>query len=188
PYDFFNGRDRNYSIIKHIFVVSGLMNSIRGLEQIILFAKKNPQIKILCIGGIDDISLKSEISLIKNIECYDFMPQENAFQLMLSCCAIFSLYNPKLEINKLAASNKVYDAMMLGIPVITNKEVINSSFILKNEIGYVINYTYDDSWQILESEDFIRQSRIKGLNARRLYLEQFRFEKLVEQKLVPIIN
>lgn len=62
---------------------------------------------------------------------YDRMPQAELFDKLIDCCGIFSLYDPKLEINRLAASNKVYDAMMLGIPVITNPEVTNS-VLLKN--------------------------------------------------------
>lgn len=188
PYDFFNGQERDYSLITHTFAVSGLMNSIRGLEQIISFAQKNPEVQILCIGGIDDVMLKKKAEKLDNVKCYDFMPQEDAFKLMQSCCAIFSLYNPALEINRFAASNKVYDAMMLGIPVITNKDVINSSFIIQHDIGYVVDYVYNSSWDILTSSDFVEKSHYKGVNGRKLYLKQYCFDKLVFSRLIPMLH
>lgn len=116
------------------------------------------------------------------------MPQEKLFELMLSCCAIFSLYNPAIEINKLAASNKVYDAMMLGIPVITNKEVINSKFILENKIGFVINYECDATWDILINDNFLDMCKTLGKNGRKLYLKDYLFGNLVKNRLLPELN
>jgi glycosyltransferase involved in cell wall biosynthesis len=187
PYDFFHGKKRSYNLITHTFAVTGLLNNNRGLDQIIEFAKNHNQIKIILIGAINNQKQLCAIKCINNIKIYDFMPQEKLFEIVHNCAGIFSLYNPKLEINKLAASNKVYDAMMLGIPVITNVDVLNSALIKKMNIGYVVNYNYDLSWRFLASSDYLKTVKIMGENGRNLYLENFNFPKLIEQRLLPIL-
>ncbi|MDR0603607.1 MAG: hypothetical protein LBG80_04805 [Bacteroidales bacterium] len=75
----------------------------------------------------------------------------------------------------------------LGIPVITNKEVLNSAFIEKMKIGYVINYKYDSSWHFLALPDYIETVKPIGKNDRDLYLQNYTFPKLVEKRLLPIL-
>ena len=108
--------------------------------------------------------------------------------MMTNCCAIFSLYDPSVEINRLAASNKVYDAMMFGIPVITNKEVINSGFIKEHHIGFVIDYDYNETWACLTNGDFLVNVQKMGSNGRDLYLNKYQFSELVKQRLLPVLE
>ncbi|GHV04227.1 hypothetical protein FACS189416_2100 [Bacteroidia bacterium] len=188
PYDYFGGKERDYDNITHTFAVTGLLNNIRGLDQIILFAKKHKNITFLAIGRVTDKKQIEEIKNISNIKLYDYMPQKEVFALLKNCCGIFSLYNPNLEINRLAASNKVYDAMMLGIPVITNPEVLNSNFIKKQKIGCVVNYTCDSSWEFLASEEYLSDIEKIGRNGRDLYLREYSFPTIVKERLCKILK
>ena len=188
PYDFFSGKDRSYDKVQHKFAVIGYFSDVRCIDQIYLFAKNNPQLTFMLAGKGMNSELESKFKKLSNAEFYDFMPQEILFSLMLECCAIFSLYEPSIEINKLAASNKVYDAMMLGIPVITNPEVVNSKFILDNNIGLVVNCVYDSSWSILASTNFVDHSISIGKKGRSLYLKYYEFDKLMEKRLLPILD
>ena len=116
------------------------------------------------------------------------MAQEDLFEKIIDCCGIFSLYDPQLEINRLAASNKVYDAMMLGIPVITNPEVANSAFIKEHEVGVVVDYKFNERWDFLSDSKFVEFATTIGKNGRNLYLKEYRFEKMLENRLLPLIN
>ena len=113
--------------------------------------------------------------------------QNKLFEYLRHCCGIFSLYNPVLEINRLAASNKVYDAMMMGIPVITNPEVINSKKIKEYNVGIIVDYVFNSSWDILKSPNWLNDCKRIGKNGRKIYLEQYEFKKLVEERLLPIL-
>jgi hypothetical protein len=123
----------------------------------------------------------------KNIKIYDYMPQYDLFNIVFECRGIFSLYDPTLEINRLAASNKLYDAMMLGIPVIVNNEILVSSFVKNNNIGFSIDYSFNDTWNILINSDLV-DFQIKGINGRKLYLSLYEFNTQLSERLLPLIN
>ena len=167
------------------YAVIGNISQTRGIDQIYKFASLNEHVSILLVGKFYSEELKSLLLSLHNIEYHEFMPQHELFSLMESCCGIFSLYDPCIEINRLAASNKVYDAMMLGIPVITNKEVINSEYIRKVGCGVVLDYQYNESWKCLAEPTFLELAQQMGTKGRNLYLQEYQFSKMVENRLLP---
>ena len=179
---------RDYDEIKEQFAVIGYFSRQRGMDSIYEFAKNNQKKEFLVVGLFIEDEDKKAFLALPNVEYHDLMPQTELYKKMTHCCAIFSLYNPNVEINRLAASNKVYDAMMFGIPVITNKEVINSGFIKDNNIGFVIDYEYNETWNCLSSPDFMDQVKERGMKGRNLYLNQYIFSKLVKQRLLPVLE
>lgn len=188
PYDYFESKQRTYEGIKHIFAVTGLLNNQRGIKEILNFAQCNSHVKFLMVGDITDKNQKIKANTLKNVTVTDFMPQNQLFSLMKLCCGIFSLYDPTIEINRLAASNKVYDAMMMGIPVITNKDVVNSSFIRQSEVGYVIDYEFNESWNFLACSSFVAKAVETGKKGRELYLSKYIFNKLIEDRLLTFLE
>lgn len=188
PYDYFRGKERLYDSVKHSFAIIGNISKTRGIDQIFLFAQKYPNISFLLAGTFYDIHYKRKLLSLPNVTYYDRMPQEELFEKLIDCCGIFSLYDPQLEINRLAASNKVYDAMMLGIPVITNPEVTNSAFIKEKGVGVIVSYRFDESWKLLVEEDFINSAIHIGQRGRDLYLKEYKFEKMVENRLLPLLD
>jgi hypothetical protein len=183
PFDHFKGSSRFYNKVRHKFAVTGLLNDNRGLDQILAFALEHIEIEFLFVGDISNSTIINKINSSNNITWEKYRPQEELFYLMEDCCAIFSLYNPDLEINRLAASNKVYDSMMLGIPVITNTEVLNSQIIKDNELGYIVNYKYDETWTFLAHPGFILKAIELGRKARHFYLGNYVFEDIVESTI-----
>lgn len=188
PNDYWRGVARPYDNLKHKFAIIGYFSDARGMEQIYKFAKENNKVLFLLVGRFTSEKMKEEFMALSNVESYDLMPQMELFDLMKDCCGIFSLYNPRLEINRYAASNKVYDAMMMGIPVITNREVINSAYIQENGFGIVVDYEYGDSWSSLSNPSFVKVAKELGIKGRDLYLKEYRFDVLVENRLVPVLE
>lgn len=188
PNDIYNGEERNYDEIENKFAVIGYFSRQRGVDSIYSFASSHPELQFLVVGRFIEKEDRDSYKALPNVEYHDFMPQNDLYKMMRNCCAIFSLYDPTVEINRLAASNKVYDAMMHGIPVITNKEVVNSKFIRENNVGFVIDYRYNHSWDCLTAEGFMDDVRKKGSCGRNIYLEKYLFNILVKDKLVPIFE
>lgn len=186
PIDFFKGNEPDYSNRSKTFAVIGMLSRQRGIDEILNFAKDNIQYTFFVIGK--RYNYTNPLLKLPNVVCKNFMLQNELFDLLRSCCGIFSLYDTSLKINKFAASNKVYDAMMLGIPVITNKEVMNSVFVEQNKIGIIIDYKYNSSWFKLLENDYIKNAIKMGKTGRKIYLKRFQFDKLLENKLVPVLE
>ena len=182
PYDYYK-QQPEYSL-ENSFAVTGYFSNVRGLESILEFAKNNKDIKFIVIGEFLNKNTEHEYLNMPNVEYYHFMPQEQLFEKIRNCRGIFSLYDPKLEINQLAASNKLYDAMMLGIPIIVNNEIKVADYVKKNDIGFCVNYIFDNSWQDLVnySEQVFIQ---KGKNGRMLYEQNYEFSTMADKSMLP---
>lgn len=184
PLDFFNGSVPVERQIENTFAVTGWLNKTRGLESIYKFALNNPKIKFIVAGNFRQKEYEKKYLSLKNIEYHTFMPQQELFKLIWNCRGIFSLYDTKIPVNRLAASNKLYDAMMLGVPVIVNNDLSVADFVLKNEVGYIVNYEYDESWEILKILD---EERIKhiGKKGREIFVSKFEFSTMMELVFMP---
>lgn len=187
PYDIYDQKKEIVINYENSFAVTGWLNKIRGLKSIYCFAQDNPAIRFIIAGEFIDEDVKKAFLNLPNVEYHHFMPQRDLFELIKHCRGIFSLYDPSLEINKLAASNKLYDAMMLSVPVVVNNEIQAADMVRAIDMGYVINYDYDDSWSILV--DFNEsEARRKGKNGRKEYLEKYEFGKMLERKFLPCLE
>lgn len=169
------------------FAVTGWLNETRGLHSIYNFAKSHQDYKFIVAGKFHDKNIEALYLSLPNVTLYDFMPQAELFKKIENCSGIFSLYDPRIPINKLAASNKLYDAMMLAIPVIVNKGLVAAEFVEENNIGYVVDYDYNQSWEpIVKSSDAdIKQMGMKG---REIYLSRYEFSSMVDKILLPKIK
>ena len=188
PFDYYNGKEKNYNKLKLQFAVIGNVSANRGVDSIYEFAKNNPSVELLLVGRYYTKGCEEKFSKLSNVKFYNYMPQEELFAKLQNCCGIFSLYSPNSEINLKAASNKLYDAMMLGIPTITNPEVENSRFVIQHALGVIVNYNYDDTWSILSSPEFIDKAIEMGKNGRKLYLDKYRFEKMLEEHFMGLLK
>ncbi len=182
PFDFYNGNFMTPKFEK-VIAVTGLMSSSRGIKEIYDFALDYSSIKFILIGefpGYEE-TLKHQLQKLDNVDLFLKMSQYEVFEKIKNCSAIMALYDPKIEINRKAASNKLYDGMMLGIPVISNEGIEMSNFIKEKNIGLVINYTYNKyEWQKIENLINSPESlSVISKKSRDLYEKNFNFEMKV---------
>lgn len=186
PFDYIKNKQGKNSY-NNSFAVTGWLNDTRGLKSILHFAEKNPLIKFIVVGEFINKETEKKYIEIPNIEYHHFMSQSDLFKIIGSCRGIFSLYDPTIEINKLAASNKLYDAMMLSIPVIVNEGILAADLVRNAGIGFVVNYDYNETWQVLETYDNTVIASM-GQKGRNLYLQRYEFSKMLETVLLPALN
>ena len=184
--DIYPNISKQLNTSKRIFVVSGLLCEQRGLGSLHQFAVNNPQCSFIAAGTITDKVAKKFIAC-PNVDYYGFMPQNELLELSANATAIFSLYDPSIEINRLAASNKLYDAMMLGVPVVTNTGVVAAEYVARHKIGIVVPFNYCDDWEILTSTD-LTNLKNTGKNGRKLYESQFCGSGSFEGRSMPLLK
>lgn len=179
--------DDNIPDYENKFAVTGWLNKTRGLQSIYEFAINNPQISLIVVGEFNQKEYEEKFLKLENVEYHHFMPQTELFKIIGKCRGIFSLYDSSIPINRLAASNKLYDAMMLSIPVVVNKDLMAADFVRTNKIGYVIDYEYGESWSILSTFDK-EKTGVLGANGRDLYKRKYEFTTMLDAVLLPKVK
>lgn len=186
PYDIYGNAIHEVKY-ENAFAVTGWLNNIRGLDSIYKFASSNPQIQFVVAGEFIDSTIKDKYLALKNVQYYHFMPQNELFDKIKNCRGIFSLYDPSLEINRLAASNKLYDAMMLAVPSVVNSEIAAAKTVKDAQIGYLVNYVYDETWDQLSKFDIDETTRL-GQNGRKEYLSNYEFDAMMKRVFLPKVE
>ncbi|MDP5133592.1 MAG: glycosyltransferase [Paraglaciecola sp.] len=168
------------------FAVTGLLSESRGLDSIYQLARNNSKFQFIVAGTfLNSEKLVQSFLNLSNVEYLGSIDQKVLFSKIADAGYIFSLYDPSVEINRRAASNKLYDAMMLGVPVITNNGLMAAELVKNENLGFVVNFNYDESWNVLvhnDSESMLKLSE----NCRKLYDLKFSYSNNFTNKLSNI--
>src|SRR4030095_5809572 len=121
------------------------------------------------------------ISQVPYVKYGGLLQPKDSLELEATSDVLIALYDPSLPLYHVTLPNKLFEAMMCGIPLITN---VASRIV--NEVGFGIIVQYDDIKAIreailtLKNTPSLRQKL--GLNGRKAYLEKYSWSKM-EQEL-----
>jgi glycosyltransferase involved in cell wall biosynthesis len=165
--------------LKIVFTGS-ILKKTRGLENIIAAIKDLTGVEFVIAGWYleKDKEFLDQILQIPNVKFRGLLEPNDALALEASSDVMIALYEPE-PWNNITLPNKLFEAMMCGVPLITNvaSEVVN-------EVGSGIIVKYNDVDQIKEAivtlrdDDTLRQKL--GLNGRKAFLERYNWSKMEE--------
>jgi glycosyltransferase involved in cell wall biosynthesis len=169
-------------------VYTGPLARGRGLENTALAIKNLDNVEFCIYGPLIDEHLLSRILQTNNVKYGGFLPNEDYYRTIIMADAIVALYGPEGPLQQTAYNvtvhNKTFEAMMCGIPIITNV-----SADLVEEINFGILVEYEDVSKIREAITFLRDSpefrRSLGKNGRNAFLTQYNWEN-VEKELYKV--
>ncbi len=121
--------------------VNGWLGSDRGIPIICRVAKElqNENIKFIVAGKPDCPEALDFISL-ENVKYIGKVSNAEALASYFASDYVFTYYNPKTRINRLAESNKWGDAIKIGVGVIVNSEVQTADYLVAQEAGIFVPY------------------------------------------------
>jgi len=122
----------------------GLLKEDRGIKNIIRIVNEINGIKLI-LGGYGDKDFENWlINITRNYEKIKYLgrvhPYLKTLEILSECDALFALYDPKIPNNRYASPNKLYEAMMLGKPIIVSKSTIMENIVNKFNIGFSVEY------------------------------------------------
>jgi len=166
------------------FVYVGVLCPDRGVEQIVEAALKvNIKIILAGFGPLEEYCRKIA-KKFKNIEFLGRIPYKRTLEIEKNALAIIALYDPSFRNNRLAAPNKLYEAMMLGQPLITTKGTLVGEVVERERIGLTV--TYGNVQELCRALNYLAnnpQARSEmGRRARVLYETRYHYD-LRRQKL-----
>jgi hypothetical protein len=143
--------------------VAGSLSRARGLPQILSVAERLEHVVITSAGWLYDSFASEQFAPHPKVDFRGILTARQSLELAAECDAVFAFYSPHSVNNVLASPNKVYDAMLVGRPLIINSEAEVSEWVTSEGFGFRCPY---------EDEDGLLQI-VRSLASHRLNLPAF---------------
>ena len=179
-----SGKEKN-TAEKFILVFPGTISKDRGLEIVSDAIKGLKNVELVIAGRVIDQKLLERILNGPNVKYAGLLQRIDALVLTSRSDVMVILYDPQVPNNNFSASNKLFEAMMLGLPIITNV----SSDIVDADTKCGIMVTYGDVNQLREAiirlrDDLELRTHLAN-NGRKAYLRTYNWSNM-EKKLFKI--
>jgi glycosyltransferase involved in cell wall biosynthesis len=114
-------------------IVTGNIDKNRGCD-LLLDACKGLGLTV-CAAGKVSSDILAELEAEENFSYFGYVSSSTALRLCASSRAIFCAYDPRIPINRMAAPNKVFDALFCATPLIINSEILISRWAIRQGVG-----------------------------------------------------
>jgi len=167
----------------------GLLQKERGILEMIDVVKTCPEWKLI-IGGFggDEDEIRKLCDLSDNIKFIGRVPYEIALNIYSKSTVLFATYDPKISNHRFSSANKLFEAMMLGKPIIVAKNTGMDKIVEKYNLGFVVEYGNKQQIKDVLSElskwgdD---KKREFSNRVRMIYQKNFSWE-IMEKRLIDI--
>lgn len=164
----------------------GLLQVERGLLEMIEVTARNPDWTLHIAGfGGDETLIREKAAHLRNMVWHGRVDYERAIELSRQADVLFATYDPSIPNHRYSSPNKVFEAMMLGKPIVVSKNTNMDSIILEAQSGLVVEYGNVDeleaAFRMLHRDHDLR-ARL-GRNARRAYETRYGWRIMTERLL-----
>ncbi len=179
-----NQSDQNPFTIVYV----GLLQRERGIFELINVVARHPEWRFHLAGfGGDEAEMIVLANQLSNVEWHGRIPYRQALQLSHSADIIFATYDPAVPNHRFASPNKVFEAMMLGKPLIVTHHTHIDQIVKKFDCGIVIPYgdekALEKSLLLLSSDPQLR--RQLGNKSRQAYEQNYQWSQM-EARLLSL--
>jgi glycosyltransferase involved in cell wall biosynthesis len=167
-----------------LLVYASAMAQDRGLRILDEAIRGCENVDLLLAGRIIDNSIEP-LRRNPRITYLGLLEYSKALELQADADVIPLLYDPAIPINRVANPNKLFEAMMLGVPVISNvcREIIDDV-----GCGIFVSYDSDDVRRaIISLRDNPSLRNAMGKRGRIAYERKFNWQ-LMERKLFELYD
>ncbi|MGC9124882.1 MAG: glycosyltransferase family 4 protein [Caldisericaceae bacterium] len=167
----------------------GLLQHERGILEMIKVVKKNKNWK-LNLGGFggDEEIIRQYCESADNIVFFGRVPYQKTLEIYAESDVLFATYDPSIPNHRYSSANKLFEAMMLGKPIIVARNTGMDLTVQKYNLGFVIDY--GDEAQL---EDVLKRVELWDSITKRDFAERVSslFEEnfswvIMEKRLVKI--
>jgi len=157
----------------------------RGLELLTNVVTELKSTELIIAGRVRDSNLLEKVTGITNIKYLGLLDPDTLLDLESSSDVLVALYDLELQpIHKYGMANKILEAMMCGLPVITN---IAHELVKDTECGIIVEYDNQEQIKkaILSLKDNPEFGKKLGDNGRKAFLQKYNWTNM-EEKLYKI--
>ncbi len=154
----------------------GLLQVERGLFEMLNVLRRHPDWYLDLAGfGGDEAVLSASAGELPNVRWHGRVPYPRALELSAAADILFATYDPAIPNHRYSSPNKLFEAMMLGKPIIVADGTNIDRIVRQENCGLVVPYgdetALETALQELAANPALR--RELGTNARRAYEERY---------------
>jgi glycosyltransferase involved in cell wall biosynthesis len=166
----------------------GLLQVERGLLEVLSVLRQHPEWRLDLAGfGGDQEQILAAASDLPNVSWHGRVSYPQALQLSAGADVLFATYDPTIPNHRYSSPNKIYEAMMLGKPVIVAAGTNMDRIVAEAECGCIVSYgdiaSLEEALQVLAADTAVVQRL--GANARKAYETRYNWG-LMSQRLVQL--
>lgn len=181
-----NQEPKTYSL--HIAYV-GLLQFERGIREMLQLLERHPEwcLDLAGFGG-DEEAIVANARKLPNVRVHGRVPYEKALKLMAAADVLFATYDPSIPNHRYSSANKLFEAMMLGKPIIVARGTGMDRLVEKYHLGFVVKYGAIEQLEsaLAKVSGWTQEKRTEfAQHARAIYDEYFSWSKM-ERRLVNL--
>ena len=166
-------------------VYTGQIIKDQGLEILIEVVNGLEGVRLVMAGRVVDSKLLEQMLRLPNVKYKGLLKRNDSLKLEASSDVMVVLYDLQYRKNQLSSPNKIFEAMMCGIPLITNME---QTLVKEVGCGIIVEYNIDQVREAvikLRDNSFMRKTL--GENGRKAFVEKYNWD-FMEKKLYQIYS
>jgi glycosyltransferase involved in cell wall biosynthesis len=164
---------------------TGHIRKHRGIEVLTAAIKDMARVNLVVTGRIEDEKLLNEIEKISKLTYLGFLEHSQVLEIQLNSDAMVALYDLNANTqNRYVVGNKLFEAMMCGVPIITN---VATDIVNETQCGMIVDYDNLDQIKqtIIDLRDNPELRKKLGDNGRNAFLQKYNWNAM-EEKLYKI--
>lgn len=150
----------------------------RGIEQIVRAIDGLEYVSLFIAGKVIDRELFEKITHSINVVYFGHLPLAESLSLEQASDVMITLYDPRIPYRMYAMPNKLFEAMMFSLPVITN---VSKCIVEKTQSGIIVNY--DDILEIRDGVTKLNNLEFRkrlGRNGRKAFENEYNWRRMEE--------
>jgi len=168
----------------------GLLQKERGLFQMLEILNRHPEWSLDLAGfGGDSEEIHDIARQMPNVRWHGRIPYDQALRLSQAADVLFATYDPAIPNHRYSSPNKVFEAMMLGKPVIVARNTNMDHIIRQENCGIIIEYgnlnELETAITLFENDPGLRLRL--GENGRRAYQTTYSWINM-QSRLITLYN
>lgn len=159
----------------------GLIQKERGLLPMLHVLQRHPEWHLDLAGyGGDEKEILQTSEKMENVTWHGRVPYEQALQLSAASDVLFALYDPSIPNHRYSSPNKIFEAMLLGKPVIVAQNTNMDRLIATANCGLIVKYGAEDELEtaLKQLADHPELRDALGQAARKAYDHQYSWNRM----------
>jgi len=180
------GVAREASGLKLAYV--GILQKDRGLTEVMRILAGHPAWSMELAGfGGDEPEILEHAARVPGVAFHGRVDYATALKLSYAADALVALYDPAVANNRYSSPNKVFEAMMLGKPIVVSRSTSMDELVAKTGMGLVVDYGDMGAIErcLRQLADAPELRARLGQNARRAYEREYSYE-VIRERLVDL--